>query len=73
MVAGRLLPYLGVAYIGYGFLPEKDSPVRDTPEGHLAGNVKDNVDWYVDGAVQVYTGAKLGYAIGSGLLGAVFS
>lgn len=73
MVAGRLLPVLGVAYLGYGFLPEQGSAARDTPTGHLAGNVKDNIDGYVQLGGQVYTGAKLGYALGSGLLEAAFS
>jgi len=73
MVAGRLLPVLAVGYIAYGFLPEEGSPARDTPLGHLAGNSKDNIDGYVRLGGQVYTGAKLGYALGTGLLGAVFS
>ena len=73
MVAGRLLPVLAVGYIAYGLLPEEESPARDTPIGHLAGNVKDNVDGYVQLGGQVYTGAKLGYALGSNLLEAFSS
>ena len=73
MVAGRLLPVLAVGYLAYGFLPDKEDPARDTPLGHVAGDVKDTVDFYVSGATQVYTGAKLGYALGSNLLEAFSS
>jgi hypothetical protein len=73
MVAGRLIPVLAVGYIAYGLLPDSEDPARDTPLGHVAGNAKDTVDFYVSGAAQAYTGAKLGYALGTGLLGAVFS
>lgn len=73
MVAGRLLPVLAVGYIAYGLLPDSDSSSRETQEGKIGGQVKDNVDLYVDTAAQAYTGAKLGYALGTGLLGAVFS
>ena len=73
MVAGRLLPVLAVGYLAYGLLPESDSPLRETQEGKIGGQVKDNVDLYVDTATQAYTGATIGYAIGKGLLGAVFS
>ena len=73
MVAGRLLPVLAVGYLAYELLPERDSASRETQEGRIAGQVKDNVDLYVDTATQAYTGATIGYAIGKGLLGAVFS
>jgi hypothetical protein len=73
MVAGRLLPVLAVGYLAYGLLPDSDSSRRETQEGKIGGQVKDNVDLYVDTATRAYTGAKLGYALGTGLLGAVFS
>jgi len=73
MVAGRILPVLGVGYIAYGFLPDRDSSQRDSIPGKLAGQTKDNIDVYVDVATDVYTGVTIGYNVGSYLLQAALS
>jgi len=73
MVAGRLLPVLAVGYIVYEYLPD-DSSLRDpeTGEGHLVDGVRGNLELYAGFAVDVYSGAQIGYTVGKGLLG-VFS
>ena len=77
MVAGRILPVLAVGYIAYGLVPD-DHVLRD-PESHesfLFGNipnVRKNVMMYADLGAQAYSGAKIGYALGSNLLGAFSS
>jgi hypothetical protein len=73
MVAGRLLPVLGVAYVGYGLLPaDRQEALTETPIGY-GGSLRERVEAPIDFGVQVYTGAKIGYALGSHLLGGVFS
>lgn len=70
MVAGRLLPVLAVGYIAYEYLPD-DSSLRDpeTVEGHLVGGVRKNLEMYAGFAADVYTGSRIWYALGKGLLG----
>lgn len=73
MVAGRLIPYLGVGYIAYEMAP--DSLKKELYEEPILGqhSLRDRVEGHIDLGVQIYTRAKLGYALGSNLLEAFSS
>ena len=72
MVAGRLLPVLAVGYIAYEMLPDDQKQhVYDTRIGQYS--IRDRVEAKIAFGASVYNGAKLGYALGSNLLGAFSS
>jgi hypothetical protein len=73
MVAGRLLPVLAVGYLAYGLLPaDRQEALTETPIGY-GGSLRERVEAPIDFGVQAYTGAKIGYALGSNLLEAFSS
>lgn len=67
MVAGRLIPYLAVGFIAYEMLPDSQKEVHDNY------TIRDSIENNLAFGAAVYTRASLGYALGSNLLGAVFS
>lgn len=69
MVAGRLLPVLAVGYIAYEYLPDSRKEELLHSDTGFGGSLHDKT---IGQAMDIYTGIRIGYSVGKGLLG-VFS